>query len=205
MRIAIIILAVVLLVVTAAQAYISMEMAKTEQQPYEVLWQNDKLEARYYPKAVMASVRDSSSSYRSSSNQNFRVLAGYIFGGNEQKQSIAMTAPVHMAFNESGSEMSFVMPADMKMEELPTPKDCGVKFSEVGERYVVAIRFGGWASDDKIAENAEKLVSTLKTMGIELQSEPWFLGYNAPFELFNRRNEVAVEISKSDVDLLKLR
>lgn len=199
-----IIMVVVFLVFTAAQAYISMDMAKTEQQPYEVLWKNDKLEARYYPKAVMASVTDSNSSYRSSSNQNFRVLAGYIFGGNEKSQSIAMTAPVHMEFNESGSQMSFVMPANMTVEELPAPKDRGVKFSDVGEKYVVAIRFGGWASDDKIAENADKLVSTLKTMGIEIQSEPWYMGYNPPFQLINRRNEVAVEINRSDVDLLKL-
>ena len=204
MRIVLIIVAVVLLAFVAAQAYISMDMAKTEQQPYEVLWKNDQLEARYYPKAVMASVTDSSSSYRSSSDQNFRVLAGYIFGGNEKSQSIAMTAPVHMAFNESGSQMSFVMPADMTMEQLPAPKDRGVKFSEVGEKYVVAIRFGGWADDAKIKENADKLVSTLKTMGIEIQSEPWYMGYNPPFQLINRRNEVAVEIKRSDVDLLKL-
>lgn len=204
MRITIIVIAVVLLAFAAAQAYISIDMGKTEQQPYEVLWKSDQLEARFYPKAVMASVTDSSSSYRSSSNQNFRVLAGYIFGGNEKNQSIAMTAPVHMAFNENGSEMSFVMPAHMKLDELPAPKDRGVRFSEVGEKYVVAIRFGGWASDERIAENAEKLVSALRSMGIEIGSEPWYMGYNPPFQLVNRRNEVAVEIGKSDVERLRV-
>ncbi|MFM1875789.1 MAG: hypothetical protein RL266_1526 [Bacteroidota bacterium] len=193
-----------MLVFTAAQAYISIDMAKTEQQPYEVLWKNDKIEARYYPKAVLATVNDSTKSYRASSNQNFRVLAGYIFGGNEKGQSIAMTAPVHMAFNENGSQMSFVMPSNMKIDELPAPNDRGVKFSETEERYVVALQFGGWADDAKIEEHADKLVSTLKTMGIEIQSEPWYMGYNPPFQLINRRNEVAVEIRAEDLEILRM-
>lgn len=204
MRIAVIIVAVILLLFTAAQAYISIDMGKTEQQPYEVLWKNEKLEARFYPKAVLATVTDSAKSYRTSSNQNFRVLAGYIFGGNEKGQSIAMTAPVHMSFNESGSQMSFVMPGNMKLDELPKPKDRGVKFSESEEKYVIAIQFGGWADDAKIKENADKLVSTLKTMGIEIQSEPWFMGYNPPFQLVNRRNEVAVEVTAEDMELIKM-
>ena len=204
MRIILTIVAVILLVFTAAQAYISIDMGKTEQQPYEVLWKNDKIEARFYPKAVLATVNDSAKSYRASSNQNFRVLAGYIFGGNDKGQSIAMTAPVHMAFNESGSQMSFAMPAEMKIEELPAPNDRGVKFSESDEKYVVALRFGGWADDAKIEKHANELVSTLETLGIKIRSEPWYMGYNPPFQLVNRRNEVAVEIDAEAVMLLKM-
>lgn len=204
MKYLLITIGVILLIFTAAQAYISNDLAKTEQQAYEVIWKNDLLEARYYPKAVMATVTGSSSDYKSSSNQHFRVLAGYIFGGNEEKKSIAMTSPVHMSFDGSGSEMSFVMPADMSLEDLPKPNDRGIKFSESSEKYVVAIRFGGWSDDEKIKANTELLLKALETMGIEPKSSPWYMGYNPPFQLINRRNEIAVEVSKEDIEIIKL-
>jgi hypothetical protein len=189
---------------TAAQAYVVNDLAKTEQQAYEVIWKNDIIEARYYPKAVMATVTGSSSDYKSSSNQHFRVLAGYIFGGNEKSQSIPMTSPVHMTFDEKGSEMSFVMPSNMALDGLPKPNDRGIKFSESEEKYVVAIRFGGWSNDEKIKQNSDLLIKALETMGIEPQSAPWYMGYNPPFQLVNRRNEVAVVVSAIDLELIKM-
>ncbi|MBI1285992.1 MAG: hypothetical protein GC178_00250 [Flavobacteriales bacterium] len=150
-------LGVLLLILAAVQAYISSNMAKTETQPYEVLWKQQQVEARYYPSAIMATVHGSSNEYRSSANQHFRVLAGYIFGGNEKKQSIAMTSPVHMTFDGSGSEMSFVMPKGMEMETLPRPNDRGIRFRESGEKYVMALRFGGWpmtAASESIPTNS---------------------------------------------------
>lgn len=181
------------------QMYISNDLAKTEQQPYEVIWNRNGVEARFYPEAVLATVKGSSPEYRVSANQHFRVLAGYIFGGNERNQSIAMTSPVHMSFDESGSEMSFVMPKDMAEEELPKPKDRGIKFSRSSEKYVVALRFGGWANDKRITKYADELLKKLIEMGIRPISEPWYMGYNPPFQVINRRNEIAVEVSASDL------
>jgi hypothetical protein len=203
MKIVFTIIAVVLIAFTVAQAYITNDLAKTELQPYEVIWSNGDLEARFYPKAIMATVTSSDSSYRGSSNQNFRVLAGYIFGGNEKEQSISMTSPVHMSFDESGSQMSFVMPSDKTIDALPKPNDSGVKFSETEEKYVVAIQFGGWADDQKIAINAQVLIDTLNARGVKITSEPWYMGYDPPFQLVNRRNEVAVQVTKEQLELLK--
>jgi hypothetical protein len=196
--------AVILLLFTAAQAYISNDLAKTEEQTYELIWKNETLEARYYPSALLATVQGSSTQYKSTANQHFRVLAGYIFGGNKEGESIAMTSPVHMSFNESGSSMSFVMPAGLEMESLPKPNDRGISFSESGEKYVVAVRFGGWADDEKIEKNTKLLLSALETMGIEPKSSPWYMGYNPPFQIINRRNEVAVEISAEDIEIIKM-
>lgn len=204
MKYLLVITVAILLIFTAAQAYISNDLAKTEQQAYNVLWKNDRLEARFYPKALLATVHGSDKEYRTSANRHFRVLAGYIFGGNQNGQSIAMTAPVHMHFEESGSSMSFVLPSSMKQEDLPAPNDRGISFEEAGEKYVVAVRFGGWADDKKIAENTEFLLKVLKTMNIEPVSAPWYMGYNPPFQLLNRRNEVAVEISGKDADLIQM-
>ena len=204
MRYLIITVVTLVIIFTAAQAYVVNDLAKTEQQAYEVIWKNDIIEARYYPKAVMATVTGSSSDYKSSSNQHFRVLAGYIFGGNEKSQSIPMTSPVHMTFDENGSEMSFVMPSNMDLDGLPKPNDRGIEFSESEEKYVVAIRFGGWSNDEKIKRNSDLLMKALETMGIEPQSAPWYMGYNPPFQLVNRRNEVAVEVSATDMELIKM-
>ena len=194
----------ILLVFSAAQAYITRDVAKTEEQSYKLIWKNEMLEARYYPSALMATVTGSSTEYRTTSNQHFRVLAGYIFGGNQEGESIAMTSPVHMSFGESGSSMSFVMPSTKKLDNLPTPNDSGISFKESEEKYVVAVRFGGWADDEKIEQHTRLLMNALETMGIEPKSAPWYMGYNPPFQLVNRRNEVAVEVSAADIEIIKM-
>lgn len=194
---------VILAIFAAAQAYVSRDVAKTEQQPYDVLWENDGIEARFYPQAIMATVQSSVNEYKNASNQNFRVLAGYIFGGNQESKSIAMTSPVHMAFDGSGSEMSFVMPSNMDMDNLPKPNDRGISFKKSKEKYVVALRFGGWANDEKIDKNTKLLLKALETMKVEPESSPWYMGYYPPYQLINRRNEVAVEVSKEAAERIK--
>jgi Tfp pilus assembly protein PilE len=202
MRLLIIIAIAGLLAFSVAQAYISNYIAKTEQQPYKVLWKHGELEGRFYPQALMASFTNSVKEHKTSSSAGFRVLAGYIFGGNGDQKSIAMTAPVHMNFSDSGSTMSFVMPAEMDLKSLPKPNNDDIRFVETEEQYVVAIRFGGWANDEKIAENASKLVDILHSKGIEISSEPWYMGYNPPYQLINRRNEVAIRLTKEKMQLL---
>lgn len=203
MKYVILILALLALIFTAAQAYVLNDLKKTEEQSYSVVWKNDQIEARFYPEAVLATVTSPATTYRSSSNRNFRVLAGYIFGGNEENQSIPMTSPVHMSFENGTSEMSFVMPSSMNLETLPKPNTEGIIFSKSKEMYAVAIRFSGWADDEKIKNHTNKLLRALDVLGIEPKSSPWFMGYNPPYQVVNRRNEVAVEISKGDLELLK--
>lgn len=192
------------LIFMAAQAYVINDLKKTEEQSYRVVWKSDKLEARHYPEAVLATVSGPAETYRGSSNQHFRVLAGYIFGGNEKGQSIPMTSPVHMTFKEGQSTMSFVMPSSMELKNLPNPNDGNISFSESEEKYVVAIRFGGWADDERIATNSNQLLNLLNDLGVKPISEPWYMGYNPPFQVVNRRNEVAVEVNKEDIEVLKM-
>lgn len=186
-----------------AQALMNKNMEQTEQQPYEVLWNEGSLEARYYPEAVLVSVNGASNSYKSSSNQHFRALAGYIFGGNERNEAIAMTAPVHMKFGDEGSTMSFVMPRNMKLNDLPKTKNENLVFHQSKAMYVVAVKFGGWANDQNIERNATELINALSKLGVQPESDPWYMGYNPPYQMVNRRNEVAVEVSKSQLDQLR--
>jgi len=61
-----------------------------------VVKKEEGFEIRFYPKATFATIRSSISNYKQVSSSGCRKLAGYIFGGNDQNKSIAMTAPVRM-------------------------------------------------------------------------------------------------------------
>ena len=68
---------------------------------------------------------------------------------------------------------------------------------------VAAITFGGWANDTKIEKNKEKLKVALDAEGIKYTNRFYYLGYNPPFEVFNRKNEVIVELQSENRDLIK--
>lgn len=183
-------------------AFIYTTMAKTPQQPYTELGNKGMIEFRYYPVAVMASVTNNDPTYKGSSGKNFRVLAGYIFGGNQDGQKIAMTAPVHMEMSGGQSTMSFVMPEGYNLNNLPKPKTAAVELHETPEEYVAVIRFGGWAADAVIENKKQELAEQLSALGITHRNNFRFLGYNAPWDIFFRRNEVIVGIDKSGIPAL---
>ena len=67
-----------------------------EEPVFELAMQEDAFEVRLYPALVAAQVKVSGT--RSEAvNAGFRLLADYIFGNNQGKQKIAMTAPVMQA------------------------------------------------------------------------------------------------------------
>ena len=68
----------------------------TEEPPYTATLQDGAFEVREYPALIAAEVIVTGE--RSTAiGAGFRLLAGYIFGGNTRQQSIAMTAPVVQA------------------------------------------------------------------------------------------------------------
>jgi hypothetical protein len=166
----------------------------TEQQSYRRVKREKDFEIRYYPEATMATITSKANSYKDLGNPGFRKLAGYIFGGNEQKQQIAMTAPVHMEMTDTASSMSFVMPAKYTKDQLPRPDNAEVRLQTVPAEHVAVLRFGGFASDRKISKYSEKLRRALDAQSIRYTGNFRYLGYNPPFQLFGRRNEVMVKV-----------
>ena len=73
----------------------------TEEPAFTASLKEGNFEVRNYPALVAAQV-SVSGTRDEASNAGFKLLAGYIFGGNTRKQSIAMTAPVVQA--QAGSE-----------------------------------------------------------------------------------------------------
>ena len=105
------------------QSFRKFSASSIETQKYRVVKKEHGFEVRFYPKATFATIRSSGANYKQVASSGFRKLAGYIFGGNNQNKSIAMTAPVRMEMSEKGSAMSFVMPEKYDMASLPKPND----------------------------------------------------------------------------------
>lgn len=187
------------LLIVQSQTFIAM--AKTEQQKYKVVYSEKEFEIRYYPSATLATVYSDAKSSGELSGNGFRILAGYIFGGNESDTKISMTSPVHMDINNSKSSMSFVMPSAYNKENLPKPDNSNVKIEKTEDEYVAAIRFGGYASNEDIKKYSEKLGKLLREKGITYYGNFRFLGYNPPYEFIGRRNEVIVSVKWSEKSL----
>ena len=105
------------------QSFKIIGVIKTEKQAYRVVKKETGFEIRFYPSATMATVYSKADNYKSVASSGFNKLAKFIFGGNQQKESISMTAPVIMRITDKGSSMSFVMPQKYNESTLPTPND----------------------------------------------------------------------------------
>jgi hypothetical protein len=75
---------------------------------YIVLERPAGFELRQYEPYIIA-YTDVRGSHSEALNSGFRILAGYIFGGNTKKESIAMTAPV-MEGGENSEKIAMTVP-----------------------------------------------------------------------------------------------
>jgi hypothetical protein len=182
--------------VTITLIFIIIQLfAKKSQQgietyPYTILKTYDGFEIRQYESRLFTSVKLTSNDYSKVSSKGFSILAGYIFGGNETNEKIAMTSPVAMSLDDSMT-MMFMVPKDSE-NKLPKPNDNQIQFKEEPAKKVAAITFGGWANQEKIDQYKTQLIEALKAQNIAFTDQFYFLGYNAPYETSNRRNEVIV-------------
>lgn len=164
-----------------------------EEPEYELLDTLDSVELRIYGPSVQATTALRGSSQTTT---GFRRLAGYIFGGNDTGQAIAMTAPVQETLTTGQSVMAFTMPSAYSMESLPTPHSENVVLREVPERLVATLPFGGWATSGKVKRKTARLLETLEHHGATVVGAPALNQYNPPWTLpFLRRNEIEVEVS----------
>jgi hypothetical protein len=194
MKTFIIILVVGILLIVLLQSFIIMPINKTEEQKHSLVRNYKDFEIRFYPSATIATINSNAKTYRELSGPGFQKLAGYIFGGNEDNKKISMTTPVQMDINDSVSTMSFVMPSQYKLENLPKPNDPNVIIKNTADEYVAVIRFGGYASDEDLKLYSEKLQNLLKENGITPVGNYRFLGYNPPYQFVGRRNEIIVAV-----------
>jgi hypothetical protein len=91
--------------------------------------------------------------------------------------------------------MLFLVPEKFTRENLPKPLNTKIKFIEMPEKKMAAITFSGWASDDKIEKYRLLLMNLLDKNGIKYSNKFSVLGYNPPYEVLFRRNEIIVELN----------
>ena len=157
----------------------------------EKAWEAEQIEIRAYAPRIMAVT-----GMNEDSDSGFRVLAGYIFGGNAEEQKIAMTAPVQQTM-AGEKEMAFMMPAEYALKDLPQPEDQRVSFREAPAYTAAVIQFSGWASAEKADENWQQLRRFLIKEGIEIVGAPTLNQYDPPWTLpFLRRNEIIVPVRR---------
>ncbi|HEX5377981.1 MAG TPA: heme-binding protein [Phenylobacterium sp.] len=188
--------------------------AGTEQPRYTVVEQVGAVEIRHYgPRlAAEATVAGDAEAAR---NAGFRKVAGYIFGGNTAKASIAMTAPVAQSGGgrsqtiamtapvvqtaDGGAwRVQFIMPARYTRDTLPTPSDPDVRIVELPAQDYAVLRFSGSRSGPAVAKRTEALAEALAGQSWKATGAPvaWF--YDPPWTPpFLRRNEVATPVARA--------
>ena len=184
--------------------------SRVEQAQYSVLESKKEYEVRLYPAHIVAQTTVAGP-YDKALSQGFRIIAGYIFGGNTKKESIAMTAPVLeksaqsepiamtapvMATMEGESyTIAFGMPRLYTRETLPTPTDSRIQIVTVPEKKMAAIRFSWWRTDARVQAKKEELLKALKQNNVTALGQPQYAGYNAPWTPpWMVRHEVLAEI-----------
>lgn len=174
---------------------------------YTVEQAEGAVEVRLYERFVLAEVTVAGER-RAAIGRGFRILAGYIFGGNAAGEKVAMTVPVAQrgaqtaaqigaqigaeAGGESEWVVQFMMPRAFSLATLPRPKDARIRFEETAPTRQAVIRFSGLATAQALATQEKALRDWAAAQGIALGAGPRYYFYDDPMTLpWNRRNEVA--------------
>ena len=172
-----------------------MAMSDSYKEPeFTLISKNDNIEIRQYDKYVIArtSISKNNSSF---DNSMFSVLAGYIFGGNNKGQSIPMTTPVITKESNSSYDMIFFMLDSESPDDLPTPNSSKIILETYTMGKTISIRFGLWATEERILKYKSILDKYIKDKGILVKSNIMVAQYNSPWTMPPfRRNELIYQI-----------
>lgn len=195
---------------------LSATVAALEKPEYEIIAETDEYEIRRYAPYIVAETVVEGS-FDEAGDDAFRILAGYIFGGNQAGAKMRMTAPVESRPSDEGVQMNmtapvlsseddakrftygFVMEKKYSLDTLPEPNDSRVSFRQVSSRYVAARRYSGRWTEKNYDSNKQALVEALKEDGVVAIGAPLLARYNPPImPWFMRRNEILLEVAWSD-------
>jgi hypothetical protein len=182
----------------------------TDEPAFTVVSHTKSFDVRRYDPVIVAETTIDGD-WGEASNQGFRRLAGYIFGGNKSRTKIAMTAPVGTqdgtqvpkatpdTVSQSGVRLwvvTFTMPARWTLATLPVPDDSRVTLRQVPARLVAVKRVGGWWSAENFTKDAKLFLLELIKAGLHPTGSPPVLArYDPPWTpFFLRRNEILVEV-----------
>jgi len=164
---------------------------------YKIISKHEGFEVRRYSDMVIATTKVQAD-YKNSTSSGFRRIASYIFGGNDKEMKIAMTAPVIVDSPSKGLKsynISFVMPKEHSMNDLPQANISEVSIQKESLGEVAVLSFGGWASESRSTGYQKKLSELLTKNKIETKGGFMIAQYNSPWTLPPfRKNEVMVRM-----------
>ena len=186
-----------------------------EQPEYDVLARNGDFEVRRYAPYIVAEV-DVPGTMKSAGNSAFRILAGYIFGNNVEREKMNMTAPVESQ-TSGGRRMNmtapvearsgaggthtyaFVMERKYTLDTLPAPADSRIRLVTRPPRTMAVRRYSGGWGEANYEKHRDALLAALEGASIDIVGEPVWARYDSPMKpWFLRRNEVMVAIEWSE-------
>lgn len=183
---------------------------KVPESNYRILKTTGNIEVRDYPALLIAQIEVAGDRY-AAINKGFKILADYIFGGNREKNKIAMTAPVIqqgadvlMATGDSQTSedkiwhIRFIMPAAYTIKNLPQPTNSAIAIVQIPEKQYVVIRFSGSSSQENLSKHENALKNYISANKLAVRGQPIYAFYNPPWILpFLRRNEILFELKTS--------
>jgi len=186
---------------------------------FEVLRHDGSFEVRRYEGFLTANVRVSATGYGYATNEGFNPLADYIFGNNHQSSRIAMTVPVSVSHAEGQKIamtapvtatrldeqyiVSFTMPPQYSMDDLPTPNNPMVALESIEPRVVAVVRYSGYFSERGFVKEADSLRQWMAEQGLQPIGEPVSAQYDAPWKPgFVRHNEVLIAVDPESPGLV---
>jgi hypothetical protein len=151
---------------------------RVEEPAFTVLGSPAGLEIRQYGPRIAAETTVTGRNEKAR-NDGFGRLAGYIFGGNTTRTSIAMTAPVAQASEKiamtapvgqtpdgSGAwRIQFIMPSQYTLDTLPIPRDPSVRLVAIEPETFAVLRFSGSTGDKAVAAQKAELLRRLAGSG----------------------------------------
>jgi hypothetical protein len=195
-------------IVLAITLFGSPAMA-VEEPAFKTVLSDGDFEVRDYPGLIVAEVTVTGEQ-KEAASKGFRLLAGYIFGANKRRQSIAMTAPVAQEpvsekiamtapvtqiQNAGAWIVRFTMPSAYTMEALPEPNDPKVLLRRLPAARLAVLRFSGLASRGDVDAKSIELLTAAKAHQLRASGPVTLAQYNPPWTLwFMRRNEVMIAV-----------
>jgi hypothetical protein len=185
-----------------------------EEAKYSVIEREDAFELRQYqPQIIAETVVEGD--FDQVGNEGFRRLFKYISGNNRSKKSISMNAPVSQEKTYEKITMTapvnqekigekwiitFLMPSQYTMENIPEPLDPRIVIKKIPGNLMASMQYSGTWSKIRYEDKKTRLYEMIKKRGLKPQGEPIFARYNPPFmPWFLRRNEVLIPVG-ADAD-----
>jgi len=159
---------------------------------FTVVETHDEYEVRQYAASRWVTTNMTGVDFDSAQYDLFMRLFNYISGDNIAKAKVNMTCPVidriipgQGPACEDNFTMSFYLP-----EEAPAPSSDLVYFTDMPSMLVYVRSFSGFSSMPKYLKAAVDLTAALPS-GTQYHTSFWYAnGYDSPFKLMNRHNEV---------------